>query len=327
MTALNFAFDQVDLFAEVYLPVKTPTATGLPEDYTYENIGLMPDEIASIYAEYFGANFLVEDFTTPSVAANRLARRIQAVIHMNKAKYLKNIELQGYAWNPLWNVDGTEVETYTSNRSDTINEKYGKGTTMTSTGSTSETIDETYGKGTTMTATESKDTTVSDHESSTQTTKHAGQTSDYTDTTSFDYHGAVIDPSNPSSGEEGSRKYIPKDRTITDRSKETETLSDSKSGGSTTNDTGNSSEVWSGNDTKKGSNSGTDNRSDVWSGEDSKSGTNTSTDEHTLTKERHGNIGVTKTTELIDSARETLKWSILMDFFDDINEQILIGIY
>ena len=42
---------------------------------------------------------------------------------------------------------------------------------------------------------------------------------------------------------------------------------------------------------------------------------------------RHGNIGVTKTTELIEDAREVIAYSIIQQFFDDINEVILVGIW
>ena len=42
---------------------------------------------------------------------------------------------------------------------------------------------------------------------------------------------------------------------------------------------------------------------------------------------RQGNIGVTKTTELIEDARKTVAFSIIQEFFDDINEVILVGLW
>ena len=48
---------------------------------------------------------------------------------------------------------------------------------------------------------------------------------------------------------------------------------------------------------------------------------------HTERKLRQGNIGVTKSTELIEAQREVVRYSILQEFFDDINKQILIEIY
>ena len=42
---------------------------------------------------------------------------------------------------------------------------------------------------------------------------------------------------------------------------------------------------------------------------------------------RQGNIGVTKTTELLEDARKALRFSVVQEFLDDINEVILIGIF
>ena len=42
---------------------------------------------------------------------------------------------------------------------------------------------------------------------------------------------------------------------------------------------------------------------------------------------RQGNIGVTKTQELIESERANLRFSVINEFFEDINEQLLVGIY
>ena len=42
---------------------------------------------------------------------------------------------------------------------------------------------------------------------------------------------------------------------------------------------------------------------------------------------RQGNIGITKTQDLIESQREVVKFNILDEFFKDINEHILVGIY
>lgn len=47
---------------------------------------------------------------------------------------------------------------------------------------------------------------------------------------------------------------------------------------------------------------------------------------HTEKNVRQGNIGVTKTTELIRDARETVAYSIIQEFFNDINEVILVGV-
>lgn len=48
---------------------------------------------------------------------------------------------------------------------------------------------------------------------------------------------------------------------------------------------------------------------------------------HTEKYIRQGNIGVTETTKLLDDAIRFFKLNIIQEFFDDINEVILIGIY
>lgn len=48
---------------------------------------------------------------------------------------------------------------------------------------------------------------------------------------------------------------------------------------------------------------------------------------HTEKNVRHGNIGVTKTTELIEDARKTVSYSIAQEFFNDINKVILVGVW
>ena len=42
---------------------------------------------------------------------------------------------------------------------------------------------------------------------------------------------------------------------------------------------------------------------------------------------RQGNIGVTKTTELIESQRELIQHSIVDEYFNDLNKIILVGVY
>ena len=48
---------------------------------------------------------------------------------------------------------------------------------------------------------------------------------------------------------------------------------------------------------------------------------------HTEKTVRQGNIGVTKTTELIEDARKVFRYVLLDEFFKDIDEVILVGIY
>lgn len=42
---------------------------------------------------------------------------------------------------------------------------------------------------------------------------------------------------------------------------------------------------------------------------------------------RQGNIGVTKSTELIEAQREAVRYNILDEFFRDLERDIVVGIY
>ena len=90
----------INLFEDIYIPVKLVTSSGLADDWSYMNIGLDADEIADIYYAQYSGNFLLDI---------DLKKRIKAIFKKNVGKYLKLLEVQGYTYNPLWNVDGTEI--------------------------------------------------------------------------------------------------------------------------------------------------------------------------------------------------------------------------
>ena len=232
-------------FDNIYIPVKIPTDDGMPEDYTYVNIGVDVDEMSEIYATLYDGLYLIDpllktqteefDYIT---AVKQLARRIKSVLNLNKGKYLKLIEAQGYAYNPLFNVDGTEEFTFIEREGDITNttgNKLGAVTQKTNTydgslNDASQTVYESLGAGN---ANNSESTTTISH-------------TDLTETADTDLYGNTSVAAD---------KY------------------------------------------------------------------------HTERKLRQGNIGVTKSTELIEAQREVVRYSILQEFFDDINKQILIEIY
>ena len=134
LTALGWAFrggtDYVpdsqsasrSFFSYIYIPIKLPTASGMPEDFTYVDIGLSPTNLADIYATEYGLNFLIEPFKEVEgeewkykTSADKLKERIFSVYIKNLGKYMKMLELQGYSYNPLWNVDGTEEYSFLEN--------------------------------------------------------------------------------------------------------------------------------------------------------------------------------------------------------------------
>lgn len=112
--------DNKGFFKDIYIPVKIPTANGMPEDFTYVNIGMDCTELAECYHSLYGRNFIVEPLTDDGTfpyldSIGKLARRIKTVFNMNKGKYLKLIELQGYSYDPLMDKSGKETFTYLEN--------------------------------------------------------------------------------------------------------------------------------------------------------------------------------------------------------------------
>lgn len=294
--ALDVIFSSCGLFSDIWIPIREVDSDGMGE-VVYTNIGYETDEIAEIYATYFGENYFVEAYTKgadpdfPYVeAANRMYRRVLSVIQINTGKYLKLIELMGYSYNPLFNVDGIEEYTYIENsgvnniKTDKKYATYTDNTTdnntrsggQTTTGGKTETHEDTN-QVTTFDSTDFKDT---DHNNGSITTTGDTQTTTYNN----------INDNGSGSITHGAH---------TDTDEITITHHNAKNGESD----------YSG---------GTDQFGNVVVGGDKY---------HNERKLRQGNIGVTKTQELIAAERENLRFNIIMEFFKDLNEQVLVGIY
>ena len=294
---LETAFNSCSLFNNIYVPIKPVDEDGM-HDVEYEHIGVAPPELAEIYNTYFGQNYLIEAYVPDETNANypyvtattKLSRRILSVLHLNEVKYKKLIELMGYEYNPLFNVDGIEEYTYIENSgtNDISTEKtyatYTDSTTdnntrsggQTTTGGKTETHEDTN-QVTTFDSTEFKDT---DHNEGSVTTTNDSQTTTYNNISDNGSgsitHGAHVDSDNT---------------TVTHHNAKNGTME------------------YSG---------GTDQFGNFVVGGDKY---------HNERKLRQGNIGVTKTQELIEAERKNLRFSIIMEFFKDLNEQILVGIY
>ena len=252
--ALGEAFSEAleNFFISIYIPVHNydTTTHKMLDTYTYENIGVSDSQLADMYTTYYGQNYLVEplklvatDVTDYATSAAKLGKRIESIFLMNKGKYLKLIELQGYEYNPLWNVDGTETFTYLENEG--VNNVTNKSKV-----------------------------------------------------------GAAIQQTNMYDG------------SLRDASK---VSYEAIGGGETANQV---------TETTYTHNNADNNGSQYSGGVDEFGNTVVGGDKyHNEKKTRKGNIGVTKTQELIADERENLKFSVIQEFFKDINEQILIGVY
>lgn len=224
--AMSYALD--NFFLNIYIPqLKRDSTTHAfkdPPEYEYINVGLSDSQISEVYNQFYGENYLIDPLVKISTdtydyetSYTKLGKRIKAVLLLNKTKYLKLIELQGYVYNPLYNVDGTEEFTFLENQG------------------------------------------MNDVKMQTNT-----------------YDGNLRDAAKT--------EYIH-------------------------NNALNGNAEYSG-------------------GKDVFGNTVTGGDKyHTEKRVRQGNIGVTKTSELIRDERENVKFSIIEEFFKDINEQILVGIF
>lgn len=265
--ALQASFRTISLFEHLYIPVKTATDEGMPKNFTYVDIGVNRNEMAEIYNTYYGRNRLVEPLIDREVygyneSVARLNRRILSVYHLNMQKYKKLIELAGYEYNPLWNVDGTEEFTYLENKG------FNEVTTTYDNKARTDTKGSTTGNPNNPNVRVQKVTTFD----------------------SETYRNAVA--------EEEHETYV------TGEHKDTVATEITHKNAKNVNNTD-----YSG---------GTDTFGNNVVGGDMY---------HTEKKVRSGNIGVTKTQELIESERLNLRFSILGEFFKDINEEILVGIY
>ena len=308
------------LFSNIYIPVKKATQSGQPEDYTWEMIGYTTADLAQMYATYFGENFLIEAFeesdtTYPySVSTDKLYVRCDSVVKMNKQKYMKLIELMGYEYNPLWNVDGKETYTYLENSG--VNDV----TTTREKGVTYQDNDPERPVYNGWTDTHTHTNVWSGNVKEKDTT-HASQTN--TNSVSAfdgDEHDLVVESQSKGSSEtqgfdgEGSTT---KETTYNNR---TDSITDTTTYGyhkdtDKTKITHNNAKNYNDEDYAVGK--------DAFGNPNIKGGDKY----HTEARVREGNIGVTKTQELIANERENLKFAIIMEFFKDLNEQVLVGIY
>lgn len=289
-SALESAFADLSIFGSIFIPVKTPTADGMPENFTYQNIGMTGNELATAYKVLYGENYLSVPFISGDYgyteSRDKLKAKIQSIYKLNKYKYLKAIELMGYEYNPLYNVDGEETFTYLENQGVNDITKQSAYTAYTDTtgnsnirtGSVTGASSETHADTAQVTSFDSSTFEDKDHTSGNVNTTGATTTyNNLTDTaTGSVSHGAHTDT-------------------------DTTTV--------THHNALNGSSDYSG---------GTDLFGNSVTGGDKY---------HTEKRLRQGNIGVTKTQELIEAERNNLRFSLIQEFFEDINKILLVGIY
>lgn len=231
-------------FEDIYIPLRvrdnTTHAMTEPPEYTYTKIGYSIDEITDAYMALYGYNMLsvpLPDWHYDSLGYNNgrnlLAKKIKALLNLNKGKYLKWIETMGYAYNPLWNVDGVESFQY-----------------------------------------------IDTHGNITRTNTPILQTDQELKTAPYD-----------------SETYKATNKTINTYS------------GTQSTDTETHAQVT---------------EAEISGPVHAITGGDYS---HIEKRIRQGNIGVTMTSQLIEAERELVKFNLIQEFFNDVNKQLLVGIY
>lgn len=120
-------------FEHIYVPILTRDSTThapvVGDDgnfvVTYHDIGVSYGELADMYMTLYGYNVLSVPLPRPEIdplgytnGRNMAAKKIKAILTLNKYKYLKWIDSMGYAYNPLWNVDGVDFFQYIDEHGD-----------------------------------------------------------------------------------------------------------------------------------------------------------------------------------------------------------------
>lgn len=215
------------------------------------NVGLDETDIAGYYNDLYGScriNVKWNESDFYSKTQLPLERQIRRVCNVNLKKYLKLMELDGYFYNPIENVNGTETfATADDEGTKTSYGTVGLGKTVDSDGTFSDGVDVKTTHN--VSAYDSGAKEESNDISEGTTSSWQSQTNNKLDKSV----GTVDDPFG--NGLTAEMKY------------------------------------------------------------------------HIEKRVRQGNIGTTKTQELIESERENLRFNILEEFFKDLNKSILVEIY
>ena len=279
-------------FTQIWLPVKEVSAQGIADDWTYQNIGLTVTELADAYQTFYGFNRLSVPLieTQGYQSCYELGEKIKSVFLMNKGKYLKLLELQGYTYNPLFNVDGVEIRQSLENQ--------GINNVSSSSVSSGRALQD-------------------------QNQKSTHNVSAYNSTTKEEYND--VTQGNKTGGVNNLPRVEYNFKTGELESKTPDAYSDVAGQTASYGSSGNFTKYEHNNahNGVTGHEEYTVDAKDTAFGEALIGGDKMHNEKYI----RQGNIGVTKTQELIEAERQNLKYSIVKEFFDDINEQLLVGIY
>lgn len=268
------------VFLSIYVSIRRNPQSAqeqATETYDYYNVGFTPLQIAEYFNTKFSLNYFGYCFREND-DYYKLRDRIRAIYTANKYKYMKLVEVLGYRYNPLFNVDGIELYSRAESVGDAVNTRTPSGTVTTVSGTKvnndigdSETIfyKNPYNDN-------SENASVVDSKTKTNAiTTEQSYSQGYNEKTDFE--------------------NIPAYKFEYDEQEQ----------------------KWK--------------KSGVFSvdAKDNAFGEEFSGPERYYAEKRirQGNIGVTKSTELLRDQREIVKFNILDEFFKDLEREIVVGIY
>lgn len=280
---LESLFDDVlqpnNIFRYIYVSIRINPVAEVDEEnpqYEYLNVGFTTEQISEYFNTRYGMNYFLYDFAIET-DYNKLKDRMLSIYNANFYKYKKLIEVMGYRYNPLWNVDGSELYSNMESIGNSSNERKPTGKIRTTSGTLS---DGTIGDSTTENYKNPFDSNASGDPSylTDKTVQNAITTdqeylNNYSDKSTIDNLPA--------------QRYYESEGQIT------------KSG-----------------------------LYDM-AAKDSAFGVSLEGAERYYAEKRirQGNIGVTKSTELIEAQREAVRYNILDEFFRDLYQEVVVGVY
>ena len=287
-------------FSDIWVPVlETETVNGtrqLKDKPVYYNCGMTPAQISDLYWTEYSGNYLIGRSDTFIEDFYKNETRVRSIFLKNLRKYRKLIELEGLFYNPLYNVDGTEIRQLLEN----------SGTTDIERGSI------TSNRGVQF------DNTTTTHNVS----AYDGTTKKEWDQKMEGKGGSDLVPGGIQSVTYSSGDYVVADTSITGGSvsHSDEYTNGTKDNTTFTHNNAMNKEIVDGAEVNAEYKV---NAPDTAFGYALIGGDKM----HVEKLIRQGNIGVTKSSELVEDQRNSLKFNLIQEFFDDINKVILVGLY
>lgn len=279
LTSLLSSAIYPNIFKDIYVCIRRNPTTATEaetETFDYFNVGVPDADLAAYFYTKFGGNFFCQNYNI-DMEYDDLKLRIKSVYKANLYKYKKLIELLGYTYNPLYNVDGVELYSNMESLGDSTNTRTPTGIIKNVTGTES---NNSIGESTTTHYTNPYDDNSSNASNINDKTTQSAITSEQ----SFEQYS-----------ESSALQHSPADNYVYN---------------STTGQ-------WE--------------KSGLFSvaAKDSAFGVSLGGAERYYAEKRirQGNIGVTKTTELLRDQREIVKFNILDELFKDLEPAIVVGIY